>query len=341
MVKYDQWITPSFNQHWKTIEGENDDDGDKQNPLIFDFDKGFIPSSVTSISIRHQNDLFNWGQGEYPGDDWIPDSVTMLSVPKLPFHLVMVPKKIKYLQLSRAEYTYKIEADMLLPTTEYLWIKGPGTLNTHLIPNTIKEVVFSSCNLNGIRMKPTFTSPIHIKDPINYHGDIVSKLKHDVNVQSITLSHGSIILPPTFTSLIITPNKGFNNSLAALHPLPPHLKHLSLPYTYQQPIYQQQHIPHTLTHLELCVVIDKRNNRFTNDWLCRKGTRGDKRRFKRISITRELVLPESFKNHIHNVTLPSTLESLSINNPDYSNQLNNKNLPLSLTSFKCNSSVYW
>ncbi|KAF2069312.1 hypothetical protein CYY_009372 [Polysphondylium violaceum] len=52
---------------------------------------------------------------------------------------------------------------------------------------------------------------------------------------------------------------------------------------------------------------------------------------------KELVLPESFNYHIHNSTLPSTLQSLSINNPEYNNPLNSNNLPLSLTSFECNS----
>ncbi|KAF2069756.1 hypothetical protein CYY_008920, partial [Polysphondylium violaceum] len=52
---------------------------------------------------------------------------------------------------------------------------------------------------------------------------------------------------------------------------------------------------------------------------------------------KELVLPERFNNRIHKNTLPSTLQSLSINNLDYNNPLNSNNLPLSLTSFKCNS----
>ncbi|KAF2068133.1 hypothetical protein CYY_010540, partial [Polysphondylium violaceum] len=52
---------------------------------------------------------------------------------------------------------------------------------------------------------------------------------------------------------------------------------------------------------------------------------------------RELVLPYGFNQLIYNNTLPSTLESLSILNPQYNLPLNNNNIPTSLTSFKCMS----
>ncbi|KAF2068157.1 hypothetical protein CYY_010517, partial [Polysphondylium violaceum] len=52
---------------------------------------------------------------------------------------------------------------------------------------------------------------------------------------------------------------------------------------------------------------------------------------------KELVLPYGFNQLIYNNTLPSTLESLSILNPQYNLPLNINNIPTSLTSFKCMS----
>ncbi|KAF2078502.1 hypothetical protein CYY_000252 [Polysphondylium violaceum] len=54
---------------------------------------------------------------------------------------------------------------------------------------------------------------------------------------------------------------------------------------------------------------------------------------------RGLVLPDSFNQFIPNNTLPSTLESLSILNPQYNQPLNSNNIPTSLTSFKCMSNT--
>ncbi|KAF2068680.1 hypothetical protein CYY_009998 [Polysphondylium violaceum] len=50
-----------------------------------------------------------------------------------------------------------------------------------------------------------------------------------------------------------------------------------------------------------------------------------------------LVLPDCFSQVIHNNSLPTTLQSLSILNPAYNNSLNSNNLPTSLTSLRCNS----
>ncbi|KAF2075544.1 hypothetical protein CYY_003130, partial [Polysphondylium violaceum] len=524
MVIYDPWVTPSYNQGWGT--GEDDDDtkyfimnifSDKSGRVdkkklneipegstsirivinrqkddidrYLDLVKGYVPSSVTRVNIE-----YNYPEKIEPcngGDGWLPDSVTMLTVPSLPFPAALVPKNIRYLKVQKQKKA--IEIDMVPPTTEYLWIGGPsktnGKIMVHSIPNTVKELVVDSYVLDEIRIKPTFTSPIHISNPRMYHdGDRFAHvgLKNtlcNLNIQTITSSTPVIARLPTITSFVIEEHRSFNNNLSALHPLPPQLKYISLPSTYNQPIYQQQNLPISLTHLELSVIIDE-NNHFTNNWLCRKGylppsithlkiniyfegyykvnknnehdndeqddTNNDNdddddveletKEEKEMDIERnvdkelndqddeieidsnsthplkkrkidgdqdqlvtkqdeyneeeegydplpsslkilipssiqsvcfnidhksyrshvtvldkddyysttptppkmrqglkELVLPESFNNHIHNSTLPSTLQSLSINNPDYNNPLNSNNLPLSLTSFKCNS----
>ncbi|KAF2075546.1 hypothetical protein CYY_003132 [Polysphondylium violaceum] len=517
MVIYDQWLTPSFNQDWKTIEDDDDETKhfilnilsdnsrvDKKNlkkipegttsikivikvcngvynsDRYHDFDKGYVPSSVTRVNLEYYPDM---KIGE--SDGWLPDSVTMLTVPSLPFPAALVPKNLRYLKVQKQKRV--IEIDMVPPTTEYLWIRWrPSSPNGHIIvhsiPNTIKELVVSSYSLNETQIEPTFTSPIHYINPRNLDGDrFDDELKNtlcDLNIQTITSSTPIVAPLLTITSLVIEGHISFNNSLEALHPLPPQLKYLSLPSTYNQPIYQQQNLPISLTHLELSVFIYQTNH-FTNDWLCRKGylppsithlkinfyfegdyivnshdndddyddeddnyeryhynygyyydfdcyfdsdydyyddveietkeeeteidchsthqTDGDQdplvtkqdenneeeteydplpsslkilipssiqsvcfnidNNSYRSHVTvldkddyysttptppkirqglKELVL-ESFNNHIHNSTLPSTLQSLSINNPDYNNQLNSNNLPLSLTSFKCNS----
>ncbi|KAF2069172.1 hypothetical protein CYY_009510 [Polysphondylium violaceum] len=445
MVRYDQWVTPSYNQYWDTCTLEDiygtkhfilniflDDSGRVDKKKLEEipegttsikiernlqirgsdrslyFDKGYIPSSVTRVSIEYQFYMEIGGS-----DGWLPDSVTMLSVPSLPFPTGLVPKNIRYLKVQYQKEA--IEIDMVPPTTD------DG---------------FDDEFNNNLR---------------------------DLNIQSI-ISLKPVAPLPTITSLVIDEDGYSNFNLEAVHPLPPQLKYLSLPYTYDQPIYQQ-HIPISLTHLELYVIIDQ-NNHFTNDWLCSKGYlppsithlkinfyfEGDDRDindnvrietkeeeeinvdkefnndqddkiidnnnnhpFKKIKIDqnggdqdllltkqdedneevyfplpsslkilipssiqsvcfsfnnkssislalkcgtvldkddyysttptppkirqglKELVLPESFNYHIHNSTLPSTLQSLSINNPHYNNPLNSNNLPLSLTSFKCNS----
>ncbi|KAF2068806.1 hypothetical protein CYY_009871, partial [Polysphondylium violaceum] len=437
-----------------------------------DVDKGFIPSSVTRVEVTCDFEQENY----HASDGWLPDSVTMLTVRSLPFPATLVPKNIRYLKVEQQEKA--IEIDMVPSTTEYLWIGGlskNGGINLHSIPNTVKELVVDFDVLNKIQIKPTFTSPIHISNPRMYHdGDIFADYEPNktlcyLNIQTITSSKPIVAPLPTITSLVIEEDGYFNNNLSALHPLPPQIKYLSLPYTYNQPIYQQQYLPISLTHLELSVIKDQ-NNHFTNNWLCRKGylppsithlkiniyfeedddeqddndndggndnvkieeeernvdkelnndkddeieidsnsthplkktkidqndgdqvllvTKQDEyngeeegydplpsslkilipssiqsvcfnidHKSYRSHVTvldkddyysttptppkirqglKELVLPESFNNHIHNSTLPSTLQSLSINNPDYTNPLNSNNLPLSLTSFKCNS----
>ncbi|KAF2075545.1 hypothetical protein CYY_003131 [Polysphondylium violaceum] len=490
-------ITPSFNQRWKTIEYDDDDtkhfilkislnksgrvrkkklkeipQGTKSIRIVIkvsyrlwdhidrdiDFDKGYIPSSVTRVYIEYKSPKEIGGS-----DGWLPDSVTMLTVSSLPFPAALVPKNIRYLKVLKQERA--IEIYMVPPTTEYLWIGGPsnthGQTIVHSIPNTVKELVVDYDVLDIIQIKPTFTSPIHIDNPLMYNDR--DRFAHvglkdtlcNLNIQTITSSNTVVARLPTITSLVIEEYRYFNNNLSALHPLPPQLKYLSLPYTYNQPIYQQQNLPISLTHLELSVFIDE-NNHFTNNWLCRKGylppsithlkiniyfegyykdinnndyddeqdndnnynydddddddsthplkkrkidqndgdqvllaivTKQDEYNEKeydplpsslkilipssiqsvcfsldfksyRSHLTvldkddyysttptppkirqglKELVLPESFNNRIHNSTLPSTLQSLSINNPDYNNPLNSNNLPLSLTSFKCNS----
>ncbi|KAF2068582.1 hypothetical protein CYY_010091 [Polysphondylium violaceum] len=515
MVIYDQWITPSFNQGWKTIEDDDDetkefilkillDDSGRvdKNKLYeipegttsirivikikasllrlgvhkdryLDFDKGYVPSSVTRVSLAYSYELEN----VHASDGWLPDSVTMLTVPSLPFPAALVPKNIRYLKVQKQEKA--IEIDMVPPTTEYLWIGGPSNTNgqiiVHSIPNTVKELVVDYDVLDVIQIKPTFTSPIHIRNAHMYHHEANNTLCY-LNIQSITSSTPIVAPLPTITSLVIEEDGYFNNNLSALHPLPPQIKYLSLPYTYNQPIYQQQYLPISLTHLELSVFIYQ-SNHFTNNWLCRKGylppsithlkinfyfeeddddeqddndndsdcddgveietkeeeeinadkefnndqddeieidsnsthplkkrkidqndggqnplaivtkqdeyneeeeeyeplpsslkilipssiqsvcfniddksyrshvTVLDKHDYYSTTPTppkirqglKELVLPKSFNNHIHNSTLPSTLQSLSINNPHYNNPLNSNNLPLSLTSFKCNS----
>ncbi|KAF2068629.1 hypothetical protein CYY_010044, partial [Polysphondylium violaceum] len=314
MVIYDQWITPSFNQDWKTIEDEYDqkhfflnvfldksgrvtrkkleeipegttsikiviyfDEGLKDHiDRYHDFDKGYVPSSVTRVKIEYN---YSWEFEQCHGSDgWLPDSVTMLTVPSLPFPAALVPKNIRYLKVQNQKKA--IEIEMVPPITEYLWIEGLsntiGPNIVHSIPNTVKELVVDYDVLNKIHIKPTFTSSIHINNPHMYHhGDKFSDNEPnntlgDLNIQTITSSTPVIARLPTITSFVIEEHRSFNNNLSALHPLPPQLKYLSLPFTYDQPIYQQQHIPISLTHLELSIIIDE-NNHFTNNWLCRKG----------------------------------------------------------------------
>ncbi|KAF2071429.1 hypothetical protein CYY_007253 [Polysphondylium violaceum] len=502
MIIYDQWITPSFNQDWK--KKENDDNTkhfilniflkesgrvDKKNMdeipegttsikivikndekwrnsivKYLDFDKGYIPSSVTRAKIKLYAPFHN--EECHGSDGWLPDSVTMLTVPSLPFPAALALKNIRFLKLKTQKEA--IELDMVPPTIEYLWFIEEDICSNdeiHSIPNTVKELVVNSY---GLQIKPTFTSPIHIRQPRRYdrfrNANELNKTLCDPKTQSITSSTPNIDFTPlpTITSLVIEKHRYFNNSLESLHPLPPQLKYLSLPETYDQPIYQQQNLPISLTHLELSILIYK-NNHFTNNWLCRKGylppsithlkirifyeivdndgdvdddleiekkeeeeinsernadkefnndqddkteidsnithplknksdqndgdqdqlvtkqdeydplpsslkilipssiqsvcfsfdyksyrshvTVLDKDDYYSITPTppkirqglKELVLSKRFNNYILNNTLPSTLQSLSINNPDYNNPLNSNNLPLSLTSFKCNS----
>ncbi|KAF2068187.1 hypothetical protein CYY_010487, partial [Polysphondylium violaceum] len=253
------------------------------------------------------------------------------------------------------------------------------------------------------------------------HKQVVSNSK--LNIEFIAfidkpLRLDAITLPSTLKSLLLGPDT-FNHSLEALDPLPPHLKYLSLHDTYEQPIYQNQHLPITLTHLELSIRIDEKTNNFSNDWLCRKGYLPPSITHLKLSIfmkfedhesieeyeietekqeqqeedevtlpsalkillpssiqsicldpdfdllrsritiidrddyysttptptptpkiregLKELVLPYGFNQFIPKNTLPSTLESLSILNPQYNQPLNINNIPTSLTSFKCMS----
>ncbi|KAF2068850.1 hypothetical protein CYY_009830, partial [Polysphondylium violaceum] len=436
----------------KKTKGSKGDDGESR---YVEFPKGYIPLSVRTLSIEPSNSEIR-PKVVYRGE-WIPSSVTKLSIPSLPFPLSMVPEHITYLYLF--EQAEPIEIDMVPPTIQYLYLTNSNL--SHDLPNTIKELALTTKGLcDDIYIKPTFTSPIQLFYKCSEGSSdkqVVSNSK--LNIQTIIFMEGplrlnAITLPSTLTSLTLGPDT-FNHSLAALDPLPLHLKYLSLPDTCG-PIYQNQHLPITLTHLRLTIRIDKKRNHFSNAWLCRKGylppsithlklsifIKSDKDqedkeddemateeqedvdemateeqevdddnqidadhqlkkrklndgshgtteqeqeeeavtlpsalkillpssiqsicldpdddlRRSRITVIdrddyystiptptppkireglRELVLPESFNQFIPNNTLPSTLESLSILNPQYNQPLNINNIPTSLTSFKC------
>ncbi|KAF2068877.1 hypothetical protein CYY_009802, partial [Polysphondylium violaceum] len=314
MIINDQWNTPTCNKVWKVEEEEN-----KRFILEVDFDrsgivkkeklveipkgtralelqikgsdsrmwayktryveleKGLIPSTITRIDIQ-QSKFSSTHLVLYQGQ-WIPDSVTMLSVPSLPFPQSLIPDSVKYLKVQVQQLDWHAGTAMLPQTIEYLWIELHRNY-LHYIPNTVKELVLGSCSFNEMFITPTFTSPIHINDLKVYNEEEIKNRGNskeflqecNYNVQSIIISRPFTLtkLPPTLTSLIITNDTMFNNSLSSLDPLPPQLKYLSLPSSYQQPIYQlQTHIPTTLSHLELTVTVYKTT--FTNDWLGKKG----------------------------------------------------------------------
>ncbi|KAF2068691.1 hypothetical protein CYY_009988, partial [Polysphondylium violaceum] len=54
---------------------------------------------------------------------------------------------------------------------------------------------------------------------------------------------------------------------------------------------------------------------------------------------KELIIREKFNQYINDNSLPSTLESLSILNPEYTHPLHSQNIPTTLTSFRSNSSL--
>ncbi|KAF2069115.1 hypothetical protein CYY_009564, partial [Polysphondylium violaceum] len=324
MIIYDdQWNTPTCNKVWKvevnkrfTLEVYFDRSGIvKKEKLVkipkgtialelkikgsgsphrkgadknryVELDIGLIPPTVTRIDIQEKKCRYR-PYVLYEGE-WIPDSVTMLSIPSLPFPLSLIPDNVKYLKVQQ-QLEEIAETSMVPPSIENLWIESLSRNYTpHDIPNTVKELVLGSCSLDDMHITPTFTSPIHINDLKVYNDEEIENtstsddsIKIDIlqnmvecnlNVQSIVISRPFTLvnLPPTLTSLIITNDTMFNNSLSSLDPLPPQLKYLSLPSSYQQPIYQlQTHIPTTLSHLELTVTVYKTT--FTNDWLGKKG----------------------------------------------------------------------
>ncbi|KAF2068679.1 hypothetical protein CYY_009997 [Polysphondylium violaceum] len=206
---------------------------------------------------------------------WIPSSVTMVSVPSLPFVPVsLIPESVRYLRVLNQRRP--IEIGMVPSTIEHLYLcleRFPPPL-AHDLPNSINElVVYSLLPFEEINIRPTFTAPIHVLSKYVYDRQVIDKLKLHLNIKSATFIDtqvGAITLPPTLTALVI--EKGINNnSLSALHPLPPQLKYLSLPSSYQHPIYQHQYLPTSTTHLELSLIVTSRYSHFTNNWLGRIG----------------------------------------------------------------------
>ncbi|KAF2068583.1 hypothetical protein CYY_010092, partial [Polysphondylium violaceum] len=244
--------------------------GDNGESRYVEFPKGYIPLSVRTLSIEPSNSEIR-PKVVYKGE-WIPSSVTKLAIPSLPFPLSLVPEHITYLYLFGQEEP--IEIDMVPPTIQYLWLTQSNL--SHDLPNTIKELALTTKGpCDDIYIKPTFTSPIQLFYKCSEgSSDIQVVSNSKLNIQTIIffkrpLRLNAITLPSTLTSLTLGPDT-FNHSLAALDPLPPHLKYLSLPDTCG-PIYQNQHLPITLTHLRLTIRTDKKTNIFSNDWLCRKG----------------------------------------------------------------------
>jgi len=236
-------------------------------------DQNYIPHSVTDLRITNTH---GFGEGYYTPNvvyqgEWIPDSVTMLSITSLPFPLSQIPSSVKYLKI--IEQRGPIEIEMVPPTIEYLYILHSNCPIPHEIPNTVKELVLLVSNSKDIKINSTFTSPIHIRCSDNERRITQDLITRNINIRSInylTRIITPMILPPTITSLILHEDTKFNDCLSALYSHP-QLKYLSLPTTFNQPIYQNQHLPITLTHLELSIVDDKRSNRFTNKWLSKKG----------------------------------------------------------------------
>ncbi|KAF2068250.1 hypothetical protein CYY_010427, partial [Polysphondylium violaceum] len=217
--------------------------GDNGESRYVEFPKGYIPLSVRTLSIEPSDSEIR-PNVVYRGY-WIPSSVTDLCIPSLPFPLSMIPEHIPYLYLyQQAE---PIEIDMVPPTILYLSLIQSNL--SHDLPNTIKELVLAiNAPCDDIYIKPSFTSPIQLIykcSECSSDKQVVSNSR--LNIQTIIffnkpLRLDAITLPSTLTSLILRPDT-FNQSLAALDPLPPHLKYLSLPDTYEQPIYQNQHLP--------------------------------------------------------------------------------------------------
>ncbi|KAF2071425.1 hypothetical protein CYY_007249, partial [Polysphondylium violaceum] len=246
---------------------------DHDESRYVEFDRDYIPQSVTFLGIHHSDSDIR-PKVVYRGD-WIPSSVTKLAIPSLPFPISPLPEQITYLSLFEQEEP--LEIDMVPPTIQHLALMNSNL--SHDLPNTIKELVLTTIGpCHDIYIKPSFTSPIQLMYIYSKHSrdKRVVPSNNRLNIQSITFTKrlprlDAITLPSTLTSLILQPDT-FNHSLAALDPLPPHLKYLSLPDTYGQPIYQNQHLPITLTHLELSIAfVGKGPIDFSNDWLCRKG----------------------------------------------------------------------
>ncbi|KAF2069807.1 hypothetical protein CYY_008876 [Polysphondylium violaceum] len=309
MTLFDQWDIPSINKGWGRYNNNNkfdlyihfDSGGAIQDclkkipdgtttlfihlPSLFFyrkerkivFEKDFIPDTVTFLNVIDKN---GHTQNVVLQDgDWIPSSVTMLWIPALPAPLSLIPDSVKYLRLNNQNSPVKI--DMVPPTVEYLFINHTHSHPTHDIPSTVKELVLIIKSLRySLPVKPTFTSPIHIGyvyEPHPFREDGI--VNFNFNIQSITFPQEKIstslaALPPTITSLAIHDKSKLESDdcLSTLLPdLPPQIKYLSLPPTYQQPIYQNQHLPINITHLEITIIVEDCDTQITNLWLSRKG----------------------------------------------------------------------
>ncbi|KAF2070809.1 hypothetical protein CYY_007877 [Polysphondylium violaceum] len=333
---FDTWDTPSWNKGWQTSPDEKsfeleisiDLSGKVNNQESLEK----IPDGTTTLTLQIKNvKSSNYKQVE-DTKPLIPNSVTKLTIPSLPFPLSLIPSSVKYLTLLKQESFIKIF--MVPPTVEYLCLVNSN--HSHYLPNTIKELLIKVECLKKIKIHPTFTSPIHIscKSSLNYHSidgevckyrPVINKNKNlslDLDIQSITLIDDQVyhitFLPPTITSLIF---KEFNYCLSQLQILPK-LKYISLPSTYQQPIYQNQYLPINITHLELTVTIDKRNNHYiTNDWLGKKGYLPQSITHIKIVLLKEdqerdVDLYSSSSPSPLKIVLPSSIKSICID-PDY------------------------
>ncbi|KAF2069198.1 hypothetical protein CYY_009480 [Polysphondylium violaceum] len=252
MVLYGQWNAPTCNKGWKgeenkkfTLKIKESDPPHQKGPnnRYVVLDKGFIPRTVTRIDI--QESMCSYRHRVLYQGKWIPDSVTMLSVPSLPFTLYLIPGSVKYLKVQRQGV---INTGIVPLTIQYLWIESLFSGHfSHNIPNTVKELVLGSCSLNEMCITPTFTPPIYINDLKVYNeGEIKRMWATESNDKEILQNMFIIIRSITTTTQIsISP--------------------IILSTTY----FSQTLIPTTLSHLELTVTVYKTT--FTNDWLGKKG----------------------------------------------------------------------
>ncbi|KAF2071430.1 hypothetical protein CYY_007254 [Polysphondylium violaceum] len=396
MVIYDQWITPTFNQDWNIIDDdkkyfilnillnksgrvdkrklEEIPEGTTNIRIVIeseerycdyrfsylDFDKGYIPSSVSGVKIEYNYDPFRVRKEHCHGSDGLPDSVTMLTVPSLPFLAAPALKKIRFLKVEQQGEA--IEIDMVPPTIEYLWIGGSSQRNgefiVHSIPNTVKELVVDSYVLDGFRIKPTFTSPIHIRYPSRDNrdrkaDDELQNTLCDLNVQSITPTHTN--QPYSFRTFYLD-NDNNNDDDDDKYDLEIEKK--------EEKMDTERNADKELNNDQDEIEIDSNS---THPLKKRKidQNHGD----QDLLVTKQDEYNEEEEGY--NILIPSSIQSICFNiddteyrslvrildkddyysmtptppkirqglRVDYNNPLNSNNLPLSLKSFKCKSDM--
>ncbi|KAF2078269.1 hypothetical protein CYY_000459 [Polysphondylium violaceum] len=259
------------------------------NTTVYKFEKGHIPPTITYLKIYEVNAVLSDHSFIF---GCIPPSVTCLQLTRFNENSAhLIPKTVKQIE----------------------FIVFGSTLEKLDLPNSIEKCVISTSSRElKVGLSPQFTSPIHLVYDQYYPSPDKSQLFLansnveiiDYHLKTEALDKLSFLFPSSTKSLSLF---NFNHCLSTIQ-FPPQLKYLRLDSVFNQIIYDNAHLPITLTHLHL--EISSTKDSISLDWLEKKGYLPKSLTHIKLTFDKKGCIPFT------TILLPSSIQCVCINTLD-------------------------